>query len=111
MVRTFILTPIIWRGYGVEKSRVEVFLSAMRNMQRKLRQRGQHPVSIYPTSTCAQNKSASRKGYFDNLQQFVAVGFNIDDDGERDKVMTGELEKGAIFHSMKKKRVKSTSCQ
>ena len=77
------------RGFSVRHAEHEKKAAAKRTASRF--------YLCYPTSTCARNKSASRKGYFDNLQQFVAVGFNIDDDGERDKVMTGELEKGGIF--------------
>ena len=63
----------------------------------------------YPTSTSARNKSVGRKGYFDNLSQFVAIGFDVNND-EHGKIITGELENGGLFSYTNEEKRKIDSC-
>ena len=40
--------------------------------------------------------SSTKKGYFDNLEQFVAIGFDVGNE-KLNKWITNELDKGGIF--------------
>ena len=50
----------------------------------------------YPTKGSNRKNSASRKGYFDNLRQYIALGFEINND-EQSKEVANPLEDGGIF--------------
>ena len=50
----------------------------------------------YPTKTSAQRISASQKGYFDNLWQYIVVGFEVDNEQEGKRITKG-LDQGGIF--------------
>ena len=61
----------------------------------------------YPTKSSARCKSSSRKGYFDNLTQYVALGFDIDLNNERGETLTIDMSENGIFSfdENKKKRI------
>ena len=50
----------------------------------------------YPTKCSARSASTSRKGYFDNLTQYVALGFAVGNE-EVNKVISSDFEEGGIF--------------
>ena len=64
----------------------------------------------YPTKCSARSNSASRKGFFDNLIQFVAIGFLVAND-EIDRKVSLEYEQGGIFlfNENEKKRINASN--
>ena len=71
-----------------------------RHMEHQKMAGSDQPTSIfyfrYPTMESTLSQSPSRKGYFDNLIQYVAIGFDIDN-VEISKKLTTVLEDGGIF--------------
>ena len=61
----------------------------------------------YPTKCSARSNSASRKGFFDNLIQFVAIGFLVAND-EIDRKVSLEYEQGGIFLFNENEKQEST---
>ena len=51
----------------------------------------------YPSKTAvgAQTKDSARRGYFENLQQFVGIG--IDKNCEESRCLTKDVEDGGVF--------------
>ena len=63
----------------------------------------------YPSKTNTQRNPSSRRGYFENLSQFVAIGFDVNND-EHGKIITGELENGGLFSYTNEEKRKIDSC-
>ena len=61
----------------------------------------------YPAENNARGELSTRKGYFDNLPQSVAFGFDIGN-RELSPRSTSELDKGDFFHLIKIKRIELT---
>ena len=63
----------------------------------------------YPTKCSARSASTSRKGYFDNLTQYVALGFAVGNE-EVNKVISSDFEEGGIFiYDNVNKRINATN--
>jgi hypothetical protein len=52
--------------------------------------------SRYQTKDNINPRKSSRKGYFDNLQQYVAVGFQVENDSDAN-IITREIDNGGMF--------------
>ena len=60
----------------------------------------------YYSTSSNYNQSTNRKGYFDNLHQYIATGLEVGNK-EEGKRITDELEKGGIssFNSNKQEKI------
>ena len=64
--------------------------------------------SQYPTKDNINARKSSCKGYFDNLQQYVAVGFQVENDSDANTI-TREIDNGGIFDFNDKEKKKINS--